>query len=444
MSLEGVRAYVTKASANDLNITAIGYNSSAVTLEELHYLNLYADLLGEVPTKNLDLATLQIKKMRYLYGFSATAGSREFYDYSYKPIFNLQWYSINGDYAEAAALVLEMLVNTDLSDVDTISGVIDRLKTSTRNYINNNPQDVMYDRARASRYDRFAYNDYMRGIAYHQFLSEAQKLLENDPEGFTARLSAVRDKLRFKDGAVAMFAGSAEGIEIFVKNADTLLGFLTDEPVPVADHSSIPRPAGSEGVIIEASVQYNVAFAAHGEIGLEYSGKLLPMSSILTDAYLFPTVRYKGGAYSCWSQADRQGVAFISYRDPSVAKTFAAYEGMANFAAGHELTQEDIDRYIISSFSQQTTPEGELIGALSAMERKYQGYPDDYRLNILKDIKTVTTRDLMDFSKYIALVMDKGVRSTAGGQAVILENADLYNSVVYAFSAPQNEEAPDE
>jgi Zn-dependent M16 (insulinase) family peptidase len=280
----------------------------------------------------------------------------------------------------------------------------------------------------------------MRGVAYHQFLSEAQKFIENDPVGFTAKLLATRDKLRFKDGVVVMFAGNAEGIEAFEVNANILLDHLTDEPVPIADHSSIPSPTGSEGMVIEASVQYNIAFAAYDEIGLKYSGKLLPMAKVLSDAYLTQTVRYTIGAYGCWALAGRYGMTFASFRDPSVKETFAAYEGMADFAAGHNLTQEDIDRYIISTFSSQTVPEGELIGALNAMLMKHQKYPDDYQLNILKEIKSVTVSDLKTLSKNLDLVMEKGVRSTAGGQTVILANADLYESVVYPFGTPEEEE----
>ncbi|MCL2029250.1 MAG: insulinase family protein [Deltaproteobacteria bacterium] len=438
-SLDGVKAYVAKALTGGLNITAVGYNSAAVTPEELHYLNLYAGLLGEVPTKSLDLTTLQARMARFLYNFSVTAGSWEFYDYSYKPMFNVQWYSVNNDYAEAAALVREMLINTDLADAAAISGVIGRLKTNTRNSINNNPHKIMQNRALASRFASFAYNDYMGGAAYHQFLSEAEKFLENDPEGFTAKLAAVRDKLVFKDGVVVIFAGNAEGAEIFEKNANTLLGHLTDGPAPAADLSSIPRPADSEGLVVEASVQYNVAFASLDEIGLKYNGKLPVLSDILSDAYLTPAIRYTIGAYGSWSTANRQGMAFISYRDPSVAETFAAYEGMAGFAADHGLTQEDVDRYIISTFSIWSVPEGELIGALYAMQRKYLGYPDDYRLNILREIKSVTDGDLTDLSKSLALAMEKGVRSTAGGRAAILENSGLYESIVYPFGAPSEE-----
>ena len=437
-SVNGVKAYVAKAAARSLNFTGVDYNSAAVTLEELHYLNLYADLLGEVPTKNLDLTTLQIKMARWLYKFNATAGSREFYDYSYKPIFYVGWYSINDSYAEAAALVREMLVNTDLSDVGTISGMIGRLKTSTRNAINSNPHDLVQFRAMASRFTRVAYDNHMRGVAYHQFLSEAQKSLKNDPEGFSAKLMAVRDKLKFKDGVIVMFTGNAEGIESFKKNAATLLEHLTDEPVPAVDFNSIPRPAESEGLVVEASVQFNVTFAAHDEIDLKYNGKLLSIAKILSDAYLTPTVQYMIGAYGCWATVNRYGLAFVSYYDPSIAETFAAYDEMADFAACHDLTQMDVDRYIIYSLSQRLVPEGELNGARNAMLRKYEGYPDSYKLNTLREIKSVTVHDLTNFSKHLSLAMTKGVRSTAGGHAVIIENAGLYKSIVYPFGKSEN------
>ena len=435
LSLGGVKAYVTKVATSGLNFTSAEYNSAAVTLEELHYLNLYAGLIGEVPTASFDLTTLKTKMTRYLYRFGTTAGSREFYDYSYKPTFNVQWYSVNGDYEEAVKLVREMLINTNISDIETISGVIGRLRASTRKYINDSPQSVMFNRALAGSYPRFAYSAYTGGVAYYQFLLEAQKLLENDPEGFTARLSTVRDKLKIKDGAVIMFSGNSDGIKIFEKNAGILFQGLTEEEVKAADFSSIPKPSRKEGMVIDASVQYNVVLAAHDEIGLKYGGKLLPIAEILSDAYLTPTVRYANGAYGCWGLANRYGLAFISFRDPMVKETFAAYDGLAGFAASHGLTQEDIDRYIISVFSTHTIPEGELNGAMNAMSLKYQGYPDDYKLNILNEIKTVTADDLTAFSKYLTLAMKKGVRSTAGGQSVILENADLYESIVYPFGS---------
>lgn len=436
-SQDGVKTYVTKSSTGGLNLTGIDFNSSAVTLEELHYLNLYASLMGEVETKSNDLTTLKTKIARYLYRFTASAGARENYDYSFKPIFNVQWFAINEDYAEAAALVRQMFIDTDIADVDTISGVIGRLKSSTRKTINDSPQSTMFTRALAGRFDRFAYSAYINGIDYHRFLSEAQKLLESDPEAFTEKLRVVRDKLMSKYGVVVMFAGNDEGIEIFEKNEGDLLGYLKDGQPPSADLSSIPKPQDTEGMVIDASVQYNLAFAAYDDINLKYSGKLLPIAEILSDTYLTPTVRYTIGAYSCWSLADRHGLAFISYRDPAVTETFAAYDGMANFAANHGLSQEDVNRYIINVFSRQTVPEGELNGAMNAMLNKYQNYPDDYKLNILSDIKSVTSNDLTAFSKYLTLAMEKGVRSTAGGQSVILENADLYKSVIYPFGEPE-------
>jgi len=434
-SLNGVKAYVAKAATRSLNFTGVDYNSAAVTLEDLHYLNLYADLLGEVPTKNLSLTALQIKMARYLYKFSATASSREFYDYSYKPAFCVGWYSVNDSYAEAVALVREMLTNADFSDSETISGVIGRLKTSIRSTINNSPHDIMQVRAMASRFSRVAYDNHMRGVAYYQFLSEAQKFLKSDPKGFKAKLLAVRSKLGFKDGVTVMFTGNANGIESFQNSVGVLLEHLTDEPVLMADLNSMPRPDDSEGFVVEASVQFNVAFASYGEIGLKYSGKLLPIAKILSDAYLTPAVQYTIGAYGCWAAANRYGLVFVSYYDPSVVETFAAYDEMAGFAACHGLSQEDVNRYIIYSLAQRLVPEGELNGARNAIMRKYQCYPDDYKLNILREIKSVTVRDLTDFSGHLAFAMDKGVRSTAGGQAVILENARLYKSIVYPLSS---------
>ncbi|MCL2702012.1 MAG: insulinase family protein [Defluviitaleaceae bacterium] len=438
----GVRAFTAEMSAGGINVTAVEYNAAAVTVEELHYLNLYAHLMGRVRTENYDLNTLQTKNARYLNNFGAAAFMQEFYDFSYLPVFSVQWMGLNDDQATAAALVAEMVTKTDLTDTDTIAGLLGRLRSSLRNQINNSIINVMYTRALANRYESYAYIDYMRGVEYFNFVNEAIELIENDPAAFTANLEAVRDKLVYLDGTVAVFVGNAEGVAAFEENLGFLTAHLREGAVPAADLSNIPRPADSEGLIIDATVQSNMFFAASEEIGLEFSGKLLPMGAIIDDAYLIPEVRYNLGAYGVFFVPSRHGIGTISFRDATVTETFAVYEAMADFIASLELEQSDIDRYIISTFSNETMPLGEISDALVSIYNVYQGFPEDYKLNMLHEMKTLTAADITAFAEYIAKAAETGLRSTAGGQSAILAHAELFDEIVYAFGVPGEGDEP--
>jgi Zn-dependent M16 (insulinase) family peptidase len=431
--IDGVPVYCANAEIDGVNSTSVIYNAQAVEADELHWLKLYAYLLGNMPTKQYNLSVLQTKIARYLNGFSVSAGAQEFYDHTFQPSITLEWSGLNGDYAEAAALAKEILTATDISDTSLIAGYLNQIKTETRYLINAAPHSVMQMRAKAARSDYYAYINYMNNVDYYDFIDAAEELLSADPDAFNTRLETVRGKLNYKEGAAVIFAGDAEGIELFNKNIGGLLAHLTEEAIVPADLSSLPRPADTEGMVIESSVQYNTLYASLDDAGLEYNGKLLVNMSVLGDAYMLNVLRYRLGAYSAMARADRDGLAFISYRDPQVKATFSAYEEMADFVRGSDITQADIDRYIISVFSAYAEPRGELTDAVDTASKKYLRYPDGYLVNLLEGIKSASVADFKGFAPYLDRVIEKGTRSTAGGQTAIQENAELYEDIIYPF-----------
>jgi hypothetical protein len=432
----GVRVLTTEAAVGGIGVTSINYNASAITVEELHYFNLFAGLLGRLPTQNYTLPQLQTSMARYLNGFGTRATMNEYYDFSFKPVFNVSWRGLNDDWPQAAALAQEIILRTDLSDANTIAGIVGRIRNSMRNSVNMNPLDTVINRMLAVNFDCMAYHDYMTGLAYYEFLGFALEKLESDPAEFIKNLETVRDKLIYQEGSAALFAGNAEGIKIFEDNLFILTGHLQGEAVNAADFSALPRPAGNEGVIIDSAVQYNFLLATYEEMGLGPDGNLgllIPLTSIITDAHLMVEVRFNLGAYGVGIIPFRFGLVAYSFRDPAVTETFAAFDGMAAFAAASNLTQADIDRYIISAFSARTTPVGELSGAFSYMRNIYLGHPQNSGIYMLENIKSATPADLHNLAENLALMSQLGLRATAGGQSVILANAHLFDAIVYAF-----------
>ena len=56
-------------------------------------------------------------------------------------------------------------------------------------------------------------------------------------------------------------------------------------------------------------------------------GALLVLIELMTYAYLFPSIREKGGAYGAGCGIDESGIiSFYSYRDPNVEKTYENFE----------------------------------------------------------------------------------------------------------------------
>ena len=439
----GARILTSEAAVGGIYSVVVDFNAAAVPLEELHYLNLYAALLGSVRTENFDLPSLQTQMFRFLNGFHTSAGARSFYDFSLQPTFTMEWMGLNDDFPQAAALAAEILLLTDVTDLETISGVVRRLETGMRTSLNSNPLALLNSRAVSSHSDRHAFIDFMRGLAYFEFLSEALQLIEEDPDTFISNLEAARDRLVYLEGSAVMFAGNADGIEIFEENLDLLVGHLQEGPVPSADLSAIQRHEAREAIILDSAVQFNILFIPFAEIeaevGLEYSSSLLPLMEAINDGHLTPEVRFNIGAYGVFGVIERYGIAMISFWDPAVAETFAAYSSSADFARDNVLSQSDMDRFIISVFGNATAPVGELTGAMRAAALKRTGHPENYVANRLAAIKTTTVEDFAILAEALDLAAEKGVWITAGSGSAINANAELFDAITYAFGDPGDE-----
>jgi len=439
----GARILTSEAAVGGIYSIVLDFNAAAVTLEELHFLNLYASLVGMVPTVNYDLATLQTQLFRYLNSFGVSAWARPFSDFSLRPAVVVGWSGLNDDFPSAAALAMEMLLHSDVTDLEAISAIVRRLETGMRAGINSNPMSLIATRAAASYDERVAFVDYMRGLAYVEFLSNAVQMIEDEPEAFIASLESVRNRLMYLEGSAAIFAGNADGVHIFEENLDILIGHLQEGSVPVADLSGIPLHPSREAIITDSAVQSNLLFIPFAGIDpdsdIEFIASISPLIEVLNDGHLTPEVRFTIGAYGVFAMMDRYGITMLSFWDPAIAETFAAYVAAADFIRYSELAQSDLDRFIISVFAGATTPMGELTGAINAALSQYMGFYQGSTADFLASLTAATIDDLAALADVLDLASEIGVWITAGSGSAIYANAHLFDSIIYAFGEPGDE-----
>lgn len=426
---DGVRYMTAEASVGNIGSTSLYLDTSAMPQDLLHTLSLYTALIGRVDTENHARAELQTLITRYLNGFSAGASGVWFADFSWKPYLSASWMSLNDEYETGLKLVDEVLFTSRVDDLDTIQSIISEQKVSMRSQFNNMPYILQIGRAESTAYESSAYNSYLTGLAYYDYLSDAEKMIQDDPEALIASLETVRELLRNKQDAVVMYAGNEQGIALFEEQIGAWMDGIPQTEIAAAE-LALPKADASEGIIVDSTVQYNLLFASNEELGIEYSGKLVPLRSLIYDGYTTPQLRHGLGAYDSIVSFGERGMLFVSYRDPEVAKTFAVYEGLADYAANAAVTQEDLDRYIVSAYSAYVLPQGELSGATGAMALLFQGWPEDLRLIRMREIKSATVEDLRALAPVLESLAEKGVRSTSGAGAVINQNKDLYETII--------------
>ena len=193
----------------------------------------------------------------------------------------------------------------------------------------------------------------------------------------------------------------------------------------------------SEAMIVDSSVQYNGIVADYDALGLDgFSGALNALASVVSDAYLYPTLRDQYGAYGVMTGfLEDYGCYVVSYRDPNITETFDAYDALPDFVAGMEMDQEELDGYILSAYVDYARSSGELSGALNAALDALSHDAQERYLDDMRALKALTPEEVQEYADVYRNMMDNGTRFTAGGASAINANADLYDVILNPFGS---------
>lgn len=132
---------------------------------------------------------------------------------------------------------------------------------------------------------------------------------------------------------------------------------------------------------------------------------------------------------------DLKKIYTFSYSDPQVADTVAVIDGEADALAAMELTQEDLDGYILSAYSNVTYPLGNLKKYLYAMEQDMIGFDVENWRRLAGEIKTATVEDKEQAVDTLRRLLKEQHLVTAGNVKLLQEEADTFDQV-YDYRKP--------
>ena len=138
---------------------------------------------------------------------------------------------------------------------------------------------------------------------------------------------------------------------IWPKTGNCIADALADTPV---GKYSLPELqfADHEAFITAAEVVFAVQGGNLLPGGRGYNGHFEVLKTYLSRDYLWNTVRQLGGAYGCFIQFGQisGNLAFVSYRDPQVKKTYDAYNKVPEIVAGLDLPEKVMEQLIIGTY----------------------------------------------------------------------------------------------
>lgn len=430
---DGVRRLTTLAEVSDFGQTVLLLNVDGIAQEDLHWLKLYTELLGDLDTSAHDNATLSSLITRYLYSGNIYLSSFTTPEGEYRPYLRCSWIATDEDMQAGYDLIYEMLYDTNLTDAKKILDQVTKTKTGVKQNITSNAYNILVYRAFATNDPSYAGYHYVNHLDYYAFLEETEKLLQSNPEAAIEKLQAIQRFCHNGAAAVSGFAGSAQSAANHRAIADAFLAKL-DKEERVAVKYDFPAIESSEALIIDSAVQYNMIYAPLEDLGIEeYTASLDAITALVTDAFLYPQLRDQYGAYGVMHFVTEYGGYIVSYRDPNVAETFEVYGKLADMMRNYAIDQETLDGYILSAYNIYALSEGELTGATSAMLNLIDGNAQERVLKWMKELKAITADKVNAYADMYQKLYEKGMIATAGGAAAVNKNAALYKKINNPF-----------
>ena len=434
---DGVRYIDVAADVDGVGNAILLLDASALPQEDILWFALYCKLLGQLDTASYTQEELAVQMTRYLYNGQFRLSIAEDQESgALCPRLRAEWIAADEDLAAGYDLVYEMLYNSDFSDSERLSGLITKAKATLKSSINNEPYRAAIFRALGYYSPLYRYYSYFNFTDFYSFLEQTEALMAEDPAAVTAKLEAVRDFFHNRADAVAVYAGSEDGIAVNAPLSAAFMAKLDNNALePVA--YELPQPAKNEALILDSTVSYNGVAIDFASLGLEdYSGEMSAVASLVSDAYLYPMLRDQYGAYGVLHDfMEDCGPYVISYRDPNIVETFQAYEDLPAFLAGLELDQEELDGYILSTYARYAASAGELSGAAEAAMDAVTHDSQEKKLDYMRALKALTPEVLQHYAELYAAMVDEGVRFTTGGAGAINANAELYDAILNPFGS---------
>ena len=270
--------------------------------------------------------------------------------------------------------------------------------------------------------------DEMKGIGYLFALRELANDIDKKWKSVLKKLETIRDLLINRKALVCNVTLDGENWKAFQPQFDSFLAALPSKEAKLFSYDIQPATK-KEGLTIPAQVNYVGKGANLYELGYQHDGSSEVIIGYLRMAYLWEKVRVQGGAYGAFAAFDdRSGVfTFLSYRDPNVAGTIAAYDKAADFLKhldASRLSDNELTKAIIGAIGDLDAYQLPDAKGYTSMMRYLTGRTDEMRQKTRDEVLSTNGEDFIAFGEVLEKVAQSNAVAVLGSQSAI-ESANV-------------------
>ncbi|HCX63736.1 MAG TPA: peptidase M16, partial [Eubacteriaceae bacterium] len=343
-----------KENTNGINYLDLYFDVGHIAFEEIPYLALFVNLLGEVSTEKKDYSTVnhEIEKRTGGIDFDLEIYNQINDHNVFSPKLSVKLRMLEEKTEDACALAKEILYETRLDEKQRLKEVLQSIRSKMEMEFMSAGHRVVMQRLMSYFSDPSCYLQEVSGIDFYQFVKDLLKHFDEKWEDAFEKIQNIANKIFYKEEILLAVTASEEGYRKIESHIDLFRSNLL-EGKPSKQTFDFSKEKKNEGIATPGEVMYVGKAGNIKDLNLSYDGSMQVTKTILSTDYLWNNVRVQGGAYGAFFNIGKDGSLFIgSYRDPHLTRTLQVFNEAADYLAECTLTKEELNKYIIGTISQ--------------------------------------------------------------------------------------------
>ena len=428
--LDGTRILFSNLDTHGIIYLTFYFDALKVPQDKLYHAYLLSELLGNVDTKKHSYEELAILNNLHIGGFGTNlrAESEKDLPNSFAPRLKVFVKALASKLAEMNDILAEIFNETIFTNKKRLRELVEQEQLSFELNLQGMATQIISSQLAAYQTKAGAYNA-AAYLPYNKFLKNLLSDFDNKFDELASDLKDVLNRLINRNGLIISITAPEDLYKKFIPHLHNLLKSMTIDEYK-RENYSFPCKPKNEGLYSQSRVQFVGKGANFIELGYEYTGALNILETILRYEYLWTKIRVQGGAYGAFANFNRSGNLFFgSYRDPNLTKTLETFNGTADFLKNFDVSNREMDKYIIGTLSKTDKPLTPSLKGQVAADFCLRNITYADRQKSRNEILSARQEDIRALSNLIGDCMKQNYLCVFGNEEIIKQNAKIFGEI---------------
>lgn len=416
---------------NDIEYLSLMFKLEGIPVSLLPYLGFLKVIIGLVDTKNYSYQDLFDEINIKTGGIITTSSSYVNVDNpdDISVFFNVKAKFLKDQIKEAFELIKEMMFCSDFDDSKRILEVVNETKSRIESDFVSAGHSTALGRAISYFSKSRAFDEEVNGIPFMRMIQEVSDNYDDNKDMLIGNLKQLLLYILRPENLMVDLTGDKEALKLIQDEVYDIKKMLYTEKVE--SKLMFPEPKKlNEGFITAGQVQYVCRAGDYRKRGLQYTGALRVLHTILGYDYLWNNIRVLGGAYGVMNGFARSGVGYIvSYRDPNLENTIEVYENAALYIKDIDLDERKTLQFVIGTLSDVDIPMTPSTKGEYSLRAFITGSSYEDIQKERDEILGVNEEIIRGLHKYLEAIMEEDCLCVVGNADKIKESEKLFMSI---------------